>query len=60
MLSFDRGFDGDGLGLGGGAGGVTPGIRNNGSGGEAVSEGINNLAFRRHSEANSKHGTGTA
>lgn len=60
MLSFERGFDGDVLGLGGGAGGVTPGIRKSGSGGEAVSDGISSLALRRHKVANSKHGTGTA
>lgn len=58
--SLERGSDGDILGLGGGAGGVTPGIRKSGTGGEAVSEGISNLALRRQREPNSIHGTGTA
>lgn len=58
--SPDRGLDGEGLGLGGGAGGVTPGIRNRGTGGEAVSEGMRREAFLRQREANSRDGTGTA
>lgn len=60
MPSTDKGLEGEGLGLGGGAGGVTPGIRNKGTGGEAVSEGIRSEAFLRQREANSRDGTGTA
>lgn len=60
ILSLQSGLEGDVLGLGGGAGGVTPGIRNRGSGGDAVSDGISSLAFRRQREANSNVGTGTA
>lgn len=60
MPSLDNGFEGEIVGLGGGAGGVTPGIRKRGTGGDAVSEGIKSLAFRKQSEANSKQGTGTA
>lgn len=60
ILSFDKGLDGAGPGLGGGAGGVTPGIKRRGTGDEAASEGSNKIALCKHNEANSKVATGTA
>lgn len=55
------GLDGAKVGLGGGAGGVTPGTKNKGSGGASASSAGNNaLAFRRQKVANSKVGTGMA
>lgn len=60
LSSSATGLEGDILGEGGGAGGVTPGIRNKGTGGAVEDEGIKRKAFRRHKEANSRDGTGMA
>lgn len=60
MLSADKGAVVAGPGDGGGAGGVRPGIRSNGSGEFGLSEGSSKYAFFRHKDANSKFATGTA
>lgn len=53
-------LEGAGPGLGGGAGGVMPGLTSRGTGDDTAFEGSSNCAFLRHKVANSNVGTGTA